>query len=158
MIIKGFNIEEDLDKTWTSTSWARPEDIDPNVYSLLVEQDGEEYTVSLWTEFGDCPSGWTKATYAMHSVSRGHMRRIGFTEDGKAVYADLDFTEVEPITVDDLRIVEKSGYPSLEGYDSTRKVWSANHIDNSILTVEPYGNGDEWYPLGYACIKKGAFN
>ena len=111
----------------------RDEDFEDNSKYILncISEYDLKYEVSLWTEYGDCPSGWCSASYGHCEV-----RRVdSFIGSTHKPIKDLSF-EIET----------KEG-----NFKDT-----IDDVKNNIFYVDDNG-GDPWYPDGDVGITKELF-
>lgn len=96
-----------------------------------ISEHNLKYEVSLWTEYGDCPSGWCSASWGRCTV--------------RLVYSFIGSTH-KPIKNLSFEIRTKEG--DLED--------TINDTGNEIFYVDVDG-GDKWYPCGSVGITEKLF-
>lgn len=111
----------------------RNDDYDENKIFILncIASNDKKYELSVWTEYGDCCSGWCAASWG-HGTLRKVKSFIGMTH--KPIHA-LSFS------LDD----------KMKNCDYFRL-----RLENNIFKVDCDG-GDEWYPCGESNVNMDLF-
>lgn len=110
----------------------RDDEFEDNQRYILncISENNLKYEVILWTEYGDCPSGWTSASWGHCEVKMVN----SFIGSSHTPIRELSF-----------KIETKEGDSDDTIYDT----------DNDIFCV--YNDGDCWYPCGGITIKEELF-
>lgn len=111
----------------------RDDDFEDNSKYILncISENNLKYEVALWTEYGDCPSGWCSASWGHCEV-----RRVdSFIGSTHKPIKELSF-EIETTECD---------------FDDT-----ICNAENDVFYVDDYGD-DPWYPNGDVRITEELF-
>lgn len=113
-------------------------------YHILTENEFGKWTITLEESFGECPSGWTTASW-------GHMNITRTKEDMEPTHVPIS-----PLFIEGFDIDKDGNYLTASEEDDERFFDDGESIYTNVFTFSGDG-GDHWYPNGGISVEMNLF-